>query len=253
MKNAIKPLCLAGLLATSPLALSDTVLGIYAGGGVWQTDFSGEVGDVGQLSADLEDLGLQDQDSNFYFVALEHPIPLIPNIRLQHNDVSLSETGVISQQFVLDGVTYNVSEAVVSDFDLSHTDATLYYEVLDNWVNLDLGITFRMFDGHLDLRGATSGSASQELDETVPMIYGKAQFNLPFSGFYATAGGNFVSYSGNNVSDLQASVGYMSDGLVLDFGVELGLRNFSIELDDVSDLDADMELEGPFASVYLHF
>lgn len=254
MKNAIKPLCLAGLLTASPLALSDTILGIYAGGGAWQTDFSGSVGDVGQPTADLEDLGLNDQTTNFYFVALEHPVPLVPNVRLQHSDISLSETGTITQSFVIDGNSYSVDENVVSDFDLSHTDATLYYELLDNWVNLDLGLTFRMFDGDISLRSQDRDVAgSRAVDETIPMLYGKAQFDLPLTGFYVTAGGNYASYSGSDVSDLQAAVGFMSDGFVLDFGVELGLRSFSITLDDVNHLNADMKLDGSFASVYFHF
>lgn len=254
MKNAIKPLCLAGLLTASPLAISDTILGIYAGGGVWQTDFSGKVGDTDMPQADLGDLGLDEEDNDFYFVALEHPVPLIPNIRLQHNSISMSDRGTITQQFVLEGETYSFNENVVSDFDFSHTDATLYYELLDNWVNLDLGLTFRMFDGDVSIRRETTGeSSSRDFDETVPMLYGKAQFDLPLTGFYAAVSGNYVSYAGNNVSDFHASLGYMSDGLVLDFGAELGLRNFSVELDDVSDLDADLELDGPFASVYLHF
>ncbi|MEX1033567.1 MAG: TIGR04219 family outer membrane beta-barrel protein [Cellvibrionaceae bacterium] len=252
MKKLIKPLCAASMLIASPVALSDTILGIYTGGGVWNTDFSGNVGDVGQPSADLEDLGLSDQDNNFLFIALEHPIPIIPNIRLQSTDISQSETGTITQSFVLDGDPYFFSQEVTSDFDLSHVDATLYYELLDNWVNLDLGVTFRMFDGEISMQSQTA-SGSRKLDETIPMLYGKAQFNLPLSGFYVAGGGNYVSYSGSDVSDLQASIGYMSDGLVLDFGIELGIRTFSIELDDVSDLDADMKLDGTFASVYLHF
>lgn len=252
MKNVIKPLCLASLLATSPLAFSDTVLGIYAGGGTWNADFSGEIGDVNQLGADLEDLGLQDQGNNYYFVALEHPIPLIPNIRIQSTDISMSETSTLTQGFTLNGTTYSVSDDVVSDIDFSHIDATLYYEILDNWVNLDLGLTARKFDGYIDVRSTTQ-SASQDLDFTIPMLYGKAQFNLPLTGFFLAAGGNYAGYSGSDITDLQASLGYQSDGLLLDFGLEVGMRSFSIQLDDVSDLDANMDLEGPFASLYLHF
>jgi outer membrane protein len=252
MNKTIKPLCLAGLLSISPLAISDTVLGIYAGGGVWQSDFSGEIGDVGQPSANLEDLGLQDQNNQYYFIALEHPVPVLPNVRLQQTDVSLSETADIDQTFILDDVAYTASTTVTSDFDFSHTDATLYYEVLDNWVNLDLGVTFRKFDGELSLR-SDALSSSQTLDEIIPMVYGKAQFNLPLSGFYVTAGGNYASFNGSKASDLQAALGFMSDGWVLDFGIELGIRNFSVQLDDVSKLDADMDLQGSFASIYFHF
>lgn len=247
------PLTILGLSAIAPVATADTILGIYAGAGVWKTDFSGEIGDTGQLSADLEDLGLSDEQNTFYYVALEHPIPVIPNVRLQVNDINLSEESTLTQSFVLDGTTYNVSEDVVSDFDLSHTDATLYYEVLDNWITIDLGLTIRQFDGSLEIRSTSSGSVTQTIDETIPMAYLKGQVELPFTGFYVTATGNYISYDGNTLQELQAGVGYLSDGWVLDMGFELGIRNMNLELDDVSDIDANIDLTGTYASFNIHF
>lgn len=252
MKKISTSLILAGLLTASPAAFSD-FLGVYAGGGVWESDFSGDIGDRNQPGADLRDLGLDDDRNKFYFVAFEHFVPLIPNIRLQQTDISLGSSALVSRSFVLDDVTYNVNEAVTTDFDLSHLDATLYYELLDNWVNLDLGLTFRKFDGEVSFNSASSGRASEKIDETLPMLYAKAQFDLPFTGFYVAASGNYTGYDGSDVSDFTAAVGYMSNGLLLDLGFELGVREFSVELDNVSGLDADMKIDGPYASFYLHF
>ncbi|MGH1472338.1 MAG: TIGR04219 family outer membrane beta-barrel protein [Cellvibrionaceae bacterium] len=253
MKKSLAMLGLAGLLTAAPLVSADTILGIYAGAGVWKTDFSGEIGDTGLASADLEDLGLSDEQNSFYYVALEHPVPVIPNIRLQINDINLSESSTITQSFVLDGTTYNVSDDVTSDFDLSHTDATLYYEILDNWLTADLGLTIRQFDGSLHVSSSSSGSVTQTIDETIPMAYLKGQVELPFTGFYVTAIGNFISYDGNTLKELQAGVGYLSDGWVLDLGFEVGLKSMKLELDDVSDIDANIDLSGAYASFNLHF
>lgn len=252
MKKTSTTLILAGLLTASPAAFSD-FLGVYAGGGVWKSDLSGDIGDRNQPGADLRDLGLDDERNKFYFVAFEHFIPLLPNVRLQQTDISLSSTATVGQSFVLDGVTYGVNDTVASDFDLSHLDATLYYEILDNWLNLDLGLTFRKFDGEVSFNSAAQGRASEKIDETLPMLYAKAQFDLPFTGFYVAASGNYTSYDDSDVSDFTAAVGYLSNGLILDFGVELGVRDFSVKLDDVSGLDADLKIDGPFASVYLRF
>src|SRR5690606_32943209 len=206
--------------------------------GVWESDLSGDIGDKNRPGADLQDLGLDDERNQFYFVAFEHFVPLIPNVRLQQTDISLSNSAMITQGFVLDGVTYGANDTVSSDFDLSHLDATFYYEILDNWVNLDLGLTFRKFDGEVRFNSANSGSSSEKLDDTLPMLYAKAQFDLPFTGFYVAASGNYTAYDDSDVSDFTAAVGYMSNGLLLDLGVELGLRELSVKLDGVSGLDA---------------
>lgn len=252
MKKTSTSLILAGLLAISPAAFSD-VLGVYAGGGVWESDLSGDIGDRNQPGADLRDLGLDDERNKFFFVGVEHFIPILPNIRLQHTDISLSNTATVSRDFVLDGVSYGANDTVSSDFDLSHLDATLYYEILDNWVSLDLGLTLRKFDGEVSFTSAASGHSSEDIDETLPMLYAKVQFDLPFTGFYVAASGNYTSYDDSDVSDFTAAVGYLSDGLLLNFGVELGVREFSVELDDVSGLDADLKIDGPYASVFLRF
>src|SRR5690606_42104172 len=113
MKKTSTTLILAGLLTASPAAFSD-FLGVYAGGGVWKSDLSGDIGDRNQPGADLRDLGLDDERNKFYFVAFEHFIPLLPNVRLQQTDISLRSTATVGQSFVLDGVTSGVNDTRAS-------------------------------------------------------------------------------------------------------------------------------------------
>jgi len=241
----------AAIAATAAsFANADTVLGVYAGYGSWDTSYDGRAGDP---SITLKDLGVKDQKNKFFYIALEHPVPLVPNIRLAHTDISNNQTALISESFTINDVTYLVNDTVRSELDLTHTDVTLYYEILDNWVNLDLGLTARQFDGfvYAASTNAPSRNAKEKVDQTLPMLYGKAQFDLPFSGLSVGVEGNYVSYSGDKVTDYAAKVSYLFDS-VLDIGLEAGYRKLSLTIDD-DDLNAKVNLKGPYAAVIAHF
>ena len=80
----------AGLLA-APLQ-ADTLLGLYAGVDGWSMDSSGS---FGTASSKMQDFDLGNDTKVSFFIALEHPIPVIPNIRLRTNN--LSSSGDVSQ------------------------------------------------------------------------------------------------------------------------------------------------------------
>ena len=245
----MKKLTLLAALAvtTAPLAQADTVLGVYAGFGSWDSSYDGKAGDP---SITLKDLGVEDHKNNFYYIALEHPIPILPNIRLAHTDISTKQTATISKAFTIDGTNFAVNDNVASEFDLTHTDATLYYEILDNWVNLDLGLTARQFDGFVYAKSTTENK-KVKIDQTLPMLYGKVQFDLPFSGLSAGVEANYVSYQDDKISDYSAKISYLFDS-VLDIGVEAGYRKFSLTVED-DDLDAEINLKGPYIAAIAHF
>lgn len=241
---------LAAIAATAvPLAHADTVLGVYAGFGSWDSAYDGKAGDP---SVTLKDLGVKDHKNSYYYIALEHPVPIVPNIRLAHTEISSKQTAAISKSFTIDGTTFTANDTITSEFDLTHTDATLYYEILDNWVNLDLGLTARKFDGFVYAKSAAENKTKKvNVDQTLPMLYGKVQFDLPFSGLSAGLEGNYVSYQGDKISDYSAKISYLFDS-VLDIGIEAGYRKFSLTVED-DDLDAEVNLKGPYAAVIGHF
>jgi outer membrane protein len=243
----MKKLTLATTLALlSPFAAADTILGVYAGAGQWQGEYSGNAGDP---SIDVKSLGMDEEDNNYYYIALEHPVPIIPNIKLQKMDITSEQTAVIDQTFTIDGTTFIAGTEVTSDFDLSHMDIVLYYELLDNWVNLDVGLNIRKFDGHVTAVSDFT-SESVDLDEAIPMIYAKAQFDLPLTGFSLGLEGNAINYEDNRLTDYSAKLQYMFDS-VLDVGLEVGYREMSLEIDE--DVTADVQLKGPYAALLFHF
>ena len=257
-----KTLITAACLLAAPTVASADTLGFFAGAGTFDPEFSGTFqnsdtsDNVGEI--DLEDdLGLDDDTATFFYVALEHPVPLLPNIRLARTDMEQKGTSTLERTIEFDGNTYNAGVDVESVVDLSHTDFTLYYELLDNWVNLDLGLTVRQFDGQLSVSGdvdpgpgTTIETAQEDLDFPVPLLYAKAQFDLPFSGFYAAVDGNFIGYGGNSFLDATGKIGYETS---VGFGVEAGLRSISLEIDDEEDVEADLEFSGMYLSAFYHF
>ena len=234
-------------LCSIQAAQADTVFGLHAGAGIWQTAYSGEAGDPALTT---QELGVAEDNNNFYYLAIEHPIPLLPNIKLQQNNLSSRQTANIERSFNIGGTDFTLGQNLTTDFDLSYTDAALYYEILDNWLNLDLGITLRQYSGYLKAESSTEMD-NVDLDLAAPLVYAKFQFDLPFSGFSAGFEGNYMSYNKNTLADYSAKVSYMFDS-VMDLGLELGYKQTSIKVDE-EDAKGDLQLKGPYAAAIFHF
>lgn len=245
MRKLIPALITASIL--SGAASADT-LGVYAGMGNWKPDFKGSIADDGgnQFSAG-EDGNIREKNQSGLYIAFEHPIPVIPNIMVRDQDMSSSGQGDFVGTFDGEVYTGNVS----TQFDLSHRDYTLYYEILDNWVNLDLGLSGRKFDGFVQLEDNDTGSQFYEkIDQTIPMLYGKARFDLPLTGLSLSAIVNYISASGSSISDTSLVLGYETS---IGLGLEGGLRTFNVEVDDNDELNSDLEFDGVFINATFHF
>ena len=233
------------LVLAAPLANAD-ILGVGANVSYWDSDFSGEVVNKGS-AVDIENDLNMDSDSNANFTAyFEHPVPVLPNVRVNYTSISQSGSGNI----VPEGFDDIINADVNSDLDLDQLDATFYYEVLDNWVNLDLGLTARKFDGELIVRDQTNTAnvSKTTVDAVVPMGYLAARFDLPFTGVSVGADGNFVSYSGDSLHDVNVYGQFEIAMLQL----RAGYREMAIDYEDDDD-QLDVELSGPFASVGFTF
>jgi len=240
--------CLSLVMLGSP-AMADTIFGIYAGVGSWNSDFDGDIASLGSNIDLSTDLAFDRESQNFIYVALEHPIPLLPNIKVARTALEGESTTVLNSTLSFEGSTFSTGESVQSTLDLSHTDFVGYYEVLDNWISLDLGLNIRNFSGEARLSGSTV--AESDLSAWVPLGYAKAQFDLPFSGFYLGADVNALSFDDNEIADITVRVGYES---ILGFGAELGYRKLTLELSDVEDdsFQSDLDTDGAYLALTLH-
>lgn len=231
------------LIIATPFATAD-VLGVGANVSYWDSDLSGKAGKNNDTVDVENDLNL-DSDTNANLSAyFEHPVPVLPNVRLNYTRIEQSGSGQISTEFDL------VQGDVDSDLDLSQFDVTLYYEVLDNWVNLDLGLTARNLDGELIVREqTTNGQVSEtEINGVIPMGYLAARFDLPLTGVSVGGEANMISFDGDSVYDYNAYGQYEISLLQL----RAGYRQMGIDYED-SDDRLDVELGGPFVSAGLTF
>ncbi|UTA49273.1 TIGR04219 family outer membrane beta-barrel protein [Simiduia sp. 21SJ11W-1] len=228
-----KPLAaLVALSLTSSVALADA-LGLHIGAGHWQNEPEGTLYDIS-----LNDLNYKQSDNRFFYAAFEHPVPLLPNIRVQYNELSHKGSGAAN----------NIP--LSSRTDVSYTDAIGYYELLDNWISLDLGIGLRRYEGDSTVATGDTTLYKDNVDSYLPTIYGDANFDLPFTGF--SVGGRFQggSYDDTEFTEYSARVSYMIDSIP-SVGAELGYKKQN--LSRVKGLDLDAEYTGPYIAIKGHF
>lgn len=248
MKAKVMAAGLASVLVCTPLS-ADTLLGLYLKAGVWNQDPSGGFSDSNDVIDLKNDIGLDSETGAVVSVAVEHFVPIIPNIKVERTDLSFSSQTTLTRSFVFDETTFPAGERIISNIDFSHTDFVLYYELLDNWVSLDFGLNVKFFDGTLAIEGDTAGAGEIELEVPIPMLYGKAQFDLPFTGLSVGGEGSYIGYDGDAFTDLRAFVAYE---LTFGLGVEVGFRSIDLDVDDLDDAAVDTTFNGAYASLTFH-
>jgi outer membrane protein len=240
-------------LVCAPVGGWCDALGFQAGAGQWYINLEGDVGQNGSTTT-LNDLGFEDETSNVLWAMLEHPIPILPNLRVMHSSISATETSTTSQRFTVGGIVIDAEVRVLTDMDLSHTDATLYYELLDNWVTFDLGVTARQMEGYVEVQSEVSQTARAELEGVLPMAYLNLQLDFPGSGWSIGGTANGISYQGDKVTDMSARIGYAFElAPMMDIGVNIGYRSLHLQADEFGDLYADATISGSFAELVVHF
>ena len=247
------------IVATSLLLGSSTnvyadAIGVYIGANVWDQQVSGVLGSANQQL----DFNLADEQQTNYTLAIEHPLPLIPNAKVATTSLQTQGEVTLHSSFEFNDQTFDASSQAYADFDVSFVDYTLYYELFDNdLISFDFGITGRDFEGSVAINGEINGSAASSAistSEIIPMLYARTNVGLPLTGLNVFAEGNFLSVKDHTLYDYQAGISYeLVDNLAIDINVTLGYRELKLELDDLSDLYTDIEFSGYFAGVVVHF
>ena len=253
-RHSLSIALLAGLsLSAASFNAQADFIGLQIGGGGWNHDPSGDFrykSGASSVSADLDtDLHMTDKTEGYYYISFEHPVPLLPNVRLMGTKLENSGSGLLSKEFVFNGVTYPVSDNVTSTLNLNQPDLTLYWELLDNVVSLDFGFNIKNVDGEATIVSASAGTNSSTFSQTIPMLYLMAGIS-PWEGIFIGAEGSMVKYSGSTISDFTAKVSYTTSFML---GVEAGYRKQVYTLDDLDDAYADMEFSGHFLGVFFKF
>lgn len=200
----------------------------------------------------VDDLELDNPEHSSMLLILEHPISALPNFRYQGYDLDSSDETSLPSDFRLNGEPLNTDNGSTSAVNLSQDDVVLYYQLPNKRVDLDLGVDLKRFDGDISLGGADGTRVS--VNETIPLFYLSARYDLTNSGFYVGANINAniidLGLSESSAQDSTIMLGYESgNGL----GVEGGFKYFSLDLNDVDQPDTDLEYDGIYLNGYYNF
>lgn len=251
MKKCISALAVLGTFAASPV-LADTIAGVYVGAQAWKADTTGGFAD----NSAQADFNLDDDTQGSAYIAAEHPIPFVPNVKLIHTTMDTQGNTDLTADYTFDGTTYAADTSLYTQVDLTTTDIILYYELFDNdIVSFDVGINGKYVDGSLLVQDNDSArSGSTDFSGVIPMAYSRVQFGLPFSGLGAYAEGSYLSIDDHTFSDYQVAVTYsFIESLAVDMTLQLGYRDVELDIEDLDDVYADMAYDGAFLGLELHF
>jgi outer membrane protein len=169
---------------------------------------------------------------------------------LRYSATAVSNDSTLLRGVNFNGVVFPVDARVLSDIDLTQVDGAMYYEVSGNETVFAVGAALRWLDGTMRMTAAEYSNLVV-FDGFMPLVYGRFRVELPWDSFYATAQAEGANRNGDQLLDANVFVGWSSP---VGFGVETGYRRYRLKLVDYDQLDhLDIDLRGPYATVYLHF
>ncbi|MDV2856752.1 TIGR04219 family outer membrane beta-barrel protein [Oceanimonas sp. CAM02] len=227
------------------------VMGLYAGAQAWQVDTSGNFGSTNTRA----DFAFDENTQGVFYVAVEHPVPLLPNVKIRHNDLAANGNTMVSGQFSFGGTDYAAGSSLSTSFDVTNTDFILYYEIFDNDLfSIDLGANIKYLDGDINVRDARGNASSEKLSAPLPLGYLKAEAALPLTGLSVFGEVNYLTLDGHEIADYQAGVGYnLIDTVAVNINLHAGYRAMSVQLDDLDNIDAKLDFDGGFVGAEIHF
>ena len=245
LKQILIPLALA-----TPFSVNADILSFSVGGGAWNETPDGnyqKTGDPTKVSV-TDNLFWEKESQGYVFATLEHPVPMLPNLKIAHTKIEHDGSG--TSAFTFNNKSF--ADTITNDASLESFDLYAYYEILDNIVSLDLGLNIRNINVEYNIEATSLGSTtndSDSFDATFPMLYVMVGTS-PWPDLIISGELSYIAYSGNSISDFTAKIAYTTEYFV---GLELGYRKQNYEFEDISDYNADLSFDGMFAGAYLKF
>ena len=224
------------------------------GGGLWEQTPSGYrsyTETLGLFSSDGRYTSNEKSSSDVYVWALlKHPIPIIPNIRVEY--ATASDEGQVTGSFE-DFVSPGLADASI---DITEYDIIPYYNLLDNtfWMTIDLGIDIKIIEADYTAEGVDVGSTidtSYSSSESIvmPLLYLRGRVEIPATNIGIEADGKYVTYGGSTVYDIRAKVDYTLGFVpVVQPALEVGYR---IQKIDYTSDDEKSRMNLDFSGVYV--
>lgn len=248
MNTLIKSVIVGAFVSSSLLA---DFARVEMGAGAWMSSASGEVSYTPSGGATARDVSTENKTTNPYvWVYIKHPIPVLPNIRLEY--VNVNTKGLATGTFK----EFSGATNAKTELDMAQFDIIPYYNILDNtgWLTLDLGLDIKVINTTYKADGVTpnvGGGTSYSDSATValPLIYTRIRVEVPATDIGLEADVKFIKYSSSTVYDARVKVDYTLSFIpLIEPAIEIGYRVQKYDIDE-ADLGGKMNLE--FYGVYV--
>lgn len=243
------------ILASS--VLNADVVRMEMGAGAWASSAEGQLSYTDPAtSITASDVSTENETTNPYvWLIIKHPIPVLPNIRLEYSEVNTK--GLASGSFK----NFDASTTAVTQLDLTQFDITPYYNLLDNtaWITLDVGLNIKVLDADYKADSVTVDSVTADYSDSetlgLPMLYVRTRIEIPSTDVGIEADVKYLKYDSSTVYDARIKIDYtFSSFKVLQPAVEVGYRVQKYDLkDDDLDAKAHLEFSGVYAGVMIRF
>lgn len=261
MKKMVKKIALTTILTSTITANAGVLVDAEVGAGVWGSSPSGNIhyGDKGS-NIDLEnDLGLKTSSNTYIYAYFEHFIPILPNIRVEQQQLKIDGNKLNSITF--DNKVYTGD--IDTNLDLTQNDFTLYWGIpginlfTGGILDVNFGINVKQFQGYVKIDSSLTEASKANLNFFVPMGYLAAVVDIPVLPIKVSANYKTISYKDSSLRDMMVKVSFKLPipEPIIDFSIDLGYKKQSLIISkDLSDnLNTDIKFEGPFIGLNAKF
>lgn len=263
----MKKLIAAMLVVSAPLASAKLGLNVdvSAGGNFTAIGSGSYIVDAERFDL-ADDLRLEGQTGFYLSGSLEHPIPILPNVRLHHKSQTLAGQATLSEQLEFLGQTFDLTGEADTTLSLTHTDATLFWGIpFLPVVDIEFGLNGRLYNLGVSA-DVTAGGQTESFNEgsllPVPMLYVAGDATIPVVGL--NLGGEYktLPLGDTQISELNVYGRYyapLPTNILVKVGVEAGWRQQSIVIADetlgvdTSDYASSISTGGAYVGLTARF
>ncbi|WP_345992792.1 TIGR04219 family outer membrane beta-barrel protein [Sulfurimonas sp. HSL-1716] len=248
MKKMISMLAVGAALASASYA---DITRVEMGVGAWMQTPRGDASYNPSSGVGGSDTLKKDQKTSAYvWLFIKHPIPVLPNLRLEYSTLEAKGTPTGTWgSYTFTGGT--------SKLDVTQYDIIPYYNILDNtaWITLDLGLDAKVIDAKYSATQAAIGTYENKASVVIPMAYLRARVEIPSTNIAVEGDVKYVSYGSSKFSDVRAKIDYTFDFMpVVQPAIEVGYRQENIKIDYSSaDVKTDITFSGFYTGLMLRF
>ena len=192
-----------------------------------------------QLLSIQDDLRWSLKRENHIFIKgyLEHPLPFLPNLLVGFDTFKYKGVGQSKNEVKfgdIDLFELNKNKNLTSsEYNLESTYAALYYEILDFYINLDLGLMVKKINLEATVTYSVENNVTRgTINKYYPLLYSKFLFEIPLTDISLKAENDILILKNILLLNLDLSIRYQ---LKFGLGAELGYKINKIKLDTKTD------------------